>query len=109
MVFIIQMQDVLYFTPNKATHQAFGEALIKAEKHGVKILALDCEVAADFYDLPGRRNIRVVQAGGVCNFYYFIDASTYLAYFFTIKEIAQYARRIAMTTLMIFPCFTIIF
>ena len=32
--------------PN-ATHQAFGEALIKAEKHGVKIFALDCEVTAD--------------------------------------------------------------
>jgi len=47
LVFIIQMQEVLYFTPNKATHQAFGEALIKAEKHGVKILALDCKVAAD--------------------------------------------------------------
>ena len=48
LVFIIQMKDVRYFTPNNATHQAFGEALIKAEKHGVKIFALDCEVDADF-------------------------------------------------------------
>ena len=48
LVFIIQMKDVLYFAPNNETHQAFGEALINAEKHGVKIIALDCEVAADY-------------------------------------------------------------
>lgn len=47
LFFIIQMKDVLYFTPNDDTHQAFGEALVNAEKHGVKIIALDCEVAAD--------------------------------------------------------------
>ncbi len=48
LVFIIQMKDVLYFTPNNDTHPAFGAALINAEKHGVKMIALDCEVAADF-------------------------------------------------------------
>ncbi len=47
LFFIIQMKDVLYFTPNDDTHPAFGEALVNAEKHGVKIIALDCEVAAD--------------------------------------------------------------
>lgn len=48
LVFIIQMKDVLYFAPNNETHQAFGKALINAEKQGVKIIALDCEVAADY-------------------------------------------------------------
>lgn len=47
LVFIIQMKDVLYFTPNVKTHQAFGEALIHAESQGIKIIALDCEVTAD--------------------------------------------------------------
>jgi sugar fermentation stimulation protein A len=47
LVFIIQMKDIQYFTPNHKTHPAFGEALKKAVKHGVKIIALDCEVAAD--------------------------------------------------------------
>jgi sugar fermentation stimulation protein A len=57
MVFIIQMKDVLYFTPNIKTHKAFGDALINAEKQGVKIIALDCEVkktsieARDFVDV----------------------------------------------------------
>ena len=44
MVFIIQMKQVRYFTPNIKTHQAFGEALKAAEEQGVKLLALDCEV-----------------------------------------------------------------
>lgn len=44
VVFIIQMKDVLYFTPNIITHKAFGEALINAKSHGVNIMALDCDV-----------------------------------------------------------------
>jgi sugar fermentation stimulation protein A len=57
IVFVIQMKDVLYFTPNIKTHKAFGDALISAEKQGVKIMALDCEVkktsikARDFVDV----------------------------------------------------------
>lgn len=47
VVFIIQMKDVHYFTPNVKTHPAFGEALSQAKRHGVKILALDCEVTKD--------------------------------------------------------------
>lgn len=47
LFFIIQMKDVLYFTPNIKTHPAFGEALINAEQQGVKIMALDCEVEPD--------------------------------------------------------------
>ncbi|AGA68359.1 sugar fermentation stimulation protein [Desulfitobacterium dichloroeliminans LMG P-21439] len=47
IVFIIQMKDVKFFTPNAKTHQAFAEALIQAKNHGVKILALDCEVTED--------------------------------------------------------------
>jgi len=45
VVFIVQMKDVLYFTPNDATHSAFGEALGVAKKNGVNILAMDCEVS----------------------------------------------------------------
>lgn len=44
IVFIIQMKDIEYFTPNIKTHKEFGEALILAQKKGVKILALDCEI-----------------------------------------------------------------
>ena len=44
VVFVIQMSNVRYFMPNNKTHPAFGEALVAAEKAGVKIIALDCVV-----------------------------------------------------------------
>jgi len=44
VVFVIQMSDVRYFTPNNKTHPAFGGALAAAEKAGVTVLALDCVV-----------------------------------------------------------------
>ena len=44
IVFIVQMKGVEYFTPNKKMHPEFHEALVNAEKNGVKILAYDCIV-----------------------------------------------------------------
>ncbi|MCL2368332.1 MAG: DNA/RNA nuclease SfsA [Oscillospiraceae bacterium] len=44
VVFVIQMEDVAYFAPNTKLHPAFGEALITAEKAGVKVAAFDCKV-----------------------------------------------------------------
>lgn len=44
VAFVIQMDNIKYFTPNKATHKDFAEALKKAEKAGVEILCLDCIV-----------------------------------------------------------------
>jgi len=41
IVFIIQMKDVLYFTPNVKTHKAFGTALEEAHRCGVNIIAMD--------------------------------------------------------------------
>ena len=45
--FVIQMKNVLYFTPNYRTHNEFGEALKNIGKNGVNLLALDCEVTKD--------------------------------------------------------------
>ncbi len=42
MVFVIQMSDILYFTPNMSTHPEFGKALMEARKKGVNIRAFDC-------------------------------------------------------------------
>ncbi len=46
VLFVIQMKNVRYFTPNDVTHPAFGEALREAQRQGVKILARDCVVTA---------------------------------------------------------------
>ena len=49
--FVIQMKDVFYFTPNLDTHPKFAEALIKAEKAGVRIVAFDCDVEPDSIEI----------------------------------------------------------
>lgn len=47
LIFVIQMNGILYFSPNNLTHPAFGQALIHAQAQGVKIIALDCDVTPD--------------------------------------------------------------
>lgn len=57
IIFVVQMKDVTYFEPNNVTHPAFGEALREAEKKGVHILAMDCDV--EFDQLNVRKNVKV--------------------------------------------------
>ena len=45
--FIIQMDDVKYFTPNRETHPAFADALRAASQSGVGVYALSCKVTAN--------------------------------------------------------------
>ncbi len=48
--FVVQMKDVLYFEPNRKTHPEFADALINAEKKGVKIKCIDCRVLPDLLE-----------------------------------------------------------
>lgn len=57
-VFIIQMEGMTDFSPNWATHAAFGEALVHAAANGVQVLALDCTVTPDCLSI--RRPVPVV-------------------------------------------------
>ena len=45
--FVIQMKGIRYLEPNDRTHPAFGEALRRAEKAGVQVLAVDCQVTPE--------------------------------------------------------------
>jgi sugar fermentation stimulation protein A len=56
--FIIQMKNVLYFTPNYKTHKEFGETLKKVMKKGVNIIAMDCDVTKD--SLSARNMVGVI-------------------------------------------------
>ena len=47
VIFVIQMKGADYFTPNKKMHPEFANALVQAQKAGVKILAYDCLVSPD--------------------------------------------------------------
>ena len=44
LFFVVQMEGVRRFCPNRQTHPAFGEALKQAEQEGVTLLAYDCRV-----------------------------------------------------------------
>lgn len=61
LIFVVQMKDVKYFTPNIKTHKEFAEALIEAEKAGVKIVAADCFVSPDTMEIRDR--VKVVLKG----------------------------------------------
>ena len=47
ILFVIQMKGIRYLEPNDRTHPAFGEALRRAEKAGVQVLAVDCQVTPE--------------------------------------------------------------
>ncbi len=45
--FVVQMADVLDFSPNDETHPAFGQALRQAAAAGVQVLAYSCRVTPE--------------------------------------------------------------
>lgn len=47
VLFVIQMEGVQYFAPNRETDPAFAQALRAARDAGVHILARDCRVTPD--------------------------------------------------------------
>ncbi len=51
LLFIIQMDDVDHFEPNRSTDPAFADALADAAEAGVKILAYTCSVTPDSIEL----------------------------------------------------------
>ncbi len=57
ILFIVQMDNVSYFTPNKETHPQFAEALKDAFKQGVEIMAVTCDVTPD--SLTAKNKIEV--------------------------------------------------
>ncbi|WP_024832673.1 DNA/RNA nuclease SfsA [Ruminiclostridium josui] len=59
VIFIIQMKDVDYFTPNSVTHKEFADALKSAHDKGVDILALDCIVGEGFIEIDKQVEVRL--------------------------------------------------
>ena len=53
-VFVVQMEGVVDFAPNRRTHPAFGDALVHAVQNGVQILALDCTVTPESLQIRSR-------------------------------------------------------
>ncbi len=51
IIFVVQMSDVKYFTPNDKMHKELGDALRNAKSNGVNILAYDCNVTSDSIEI----------------------------------------------------------
>ena len=47
VLFVVQMERALYFTPNRITHPQFADALCEAQNAGVQLLAYTCKVTPD--------------------------------------------------------------
>lgn len=58
-VFVVQMECCLYFTPNRATHPQFADALVQAAQAGVKLLVLRCRVEEDSLSICGETEVRL--------------------------------------------------
>lgn len=54
LCFVIQMAGMTVFSPNDATHPAFGEALRRAVEAGVDAFAVECAVTPETLEVSGR-------------------------------------------------------
>lgn len=59
LLFVIQMEDVRYFTPNDVTHPEFGQALRLAAERGVQLMAYDCKVNPESMKIRNKVEIRL--------------------------------------------------
>lgn len=59
LLFVVQMEDVRYFTPNDITHPEFGQSLRQAAERGVKLLAYDCNVTPCSMEIRNEVEIRL--------------------------------------------------
>lgn len=58
-VFVIQMADVAFFSPNDQTHPAFGDALRACAGSGVQVHAFCCRVTPDSMELDSPVEVRL--------------------------------------------------
>lgn len=59
VLFVIQMEDVLYLRPNDATDPTFAAALRQAASEGVTVLAMDCTVTPRSMQLRKKVTVRL--------------------------------------------------
>jgi len=59
VLFVIQMENALYFTPNRKMHPQFADALREAQKAGVHLLAYTCKVTPDEMIIDKELKIRL--------------------------------------------------
>lgn len=61
VLFVVQMERALYFTPNRKTHPQFADALHEAQKAGVQLLAYTCMVSPDEMRIDKELEIKLMR------------------------------------------------
>lgn len=57
VLFLIQMDNISRFEPNRITHHEFAEELKNAQKNGVTVLAYNCTVTPDEIKIHNKVNV----------------------------------------------------
>lgn len=59
ILFVIQMHGMRFLEPNDRTHPAFGEALRRAKKAGVHVMAAECRIMPDEIQIEREVEVRL--------------------------------------------------
>lgn len=59
IIFVVQMENARYFTPNRKTQPAFADALQKARDNGVQVLAYTCHVSKNSLGLAKALEVKI--------------------------------------------------
>lgn len=59
LLFVVQMKGMSEVSPNDQNHPAFGEALQRAVKAGVHVIAMDCKVTKDSMEIDEEVPVRL--------------------------------------------------
>lgn len=67
VLFVVQMEQASYFSPNRQMQEAFAQALCRAEAAGVEILAYTCKVTPDSLAIRQRIPVKLEEGDTLLN------------------------------------------
>lgn len=59
VLFVVQMDNVHYFEPNRATHPEFADTLKEVSENGVKVLAYQCNVTSESITIKNQIPVKI--------------------------------------------------
>lgn len=59
VMFVVQMDDVQYFEPNRETHPEFADTLKEVSENGVNILAFQCDVTPETIKIKNQIPVKI--------------------------------------------------
>ncbi len=59
IIFVVQMDNVKYFEPNRITHPAFADVLKEVSENGVNVLAFQCNVTPESITIKNQISVKL--------------------------------------------------